>query len=146
MKLNCGDDALSTSHSEHAYDPYRSFYSIRRRYYSKPGPMPVVGFLVRRPTPSVFMVFSVAVACVHHGAWDQLSNLALMRTHKTGSTTLATLLYRYGRRHGLEVRNGALSARIKCLIPSPPHGRSSRRASIPNPSSDRSSGTGHIVS
>lgn len=34
---------------------------------------------------------------------SQLSNLALMRTHKTGSTTLAVLLYRYGRRHGLEV-------------------------------------------
>eukprot|EP00904_Undaria_pinnatifida_P003356 jgi/Undpi1/13020/HiC_scaffold_8.g02683.m1 len=34
---------------------------------------------------------------------DQLSNVALMRTHKTGSTTLATLFYRYGRRHGLEV-------------------------------------------
>ncbi|CAB1102036.1 unnamed protein product [Ectocarpus sp. CCAP 1310/34] len=34
---------------------------------------------------------------------EQLSNLALFKTHKTGSTTLAILLHRYGRRHDLEV-------------------------------------------
>ncbi|CAM9307103.1 unnamed protein product [Ectocarpus sp. 4 AP-2014] len=34
---------------------------------------------------------------------NQLSNLALFKTHKTGSTTLAILLHRYGRRHDLEV-------------------------------------------
>ncbi|CAN0062198.1 unnamed protein product [Pylaiella littoralis] len=36
-------------------------------------------------------------------AADQVSNLALFKTHKTASTTLATLLHRYGKRHNLEV-------------------------------------------
>eukprot|EP00752_Nemacystus_decipiens_P008220 g7350.t1 len=34
---------------------------------------------------------------------DQVSNLAFFKTHKTGSTTLAILLHRYGRRHNLQV-------------------------------------------
>eukprot|EP00904_Undaria_pinnatifida_P000826 jgi/Undpi1/10744/HiC_scaffold_29.g13192.m1 len=34
---------------------------------------------------------------------NQLSNLAFLKTHKTGSTTLSSLFYRYGVRHGLKV-------------------------------------------
>lgn len=34
---------------------------------------------------------------------NQVSNLAFFKTHKTGSTTLAILLHRYGVRHDLEV-------------------------------------------
>ncbi|CAM9411183.1 unnamed protein product, partial [Laminaria digitata] len=34
---------------------------------------------------------------------QQLCNLAFLKTHKTGSTTLSSLFYRYGVRHGLKV-------------------------------------------
>lgn len=34
---------------------------------------------------------------------DQLSNIAFIKTHKTASTTLASILYRYGKRHDLNI-------------------------------------------
>ena len=36
--------------------------------------------------------------------FPQLCNLAFVKTHKTGSTTLSSLFYRYGVRRGLKVR------------------------------------------
>lgn len=40
----------------------------------------------------------------------QLSNLAFVKTHKTESTTLSSLFYRYGVRHGLTVRRANYSS------------------------------------
>lgn len=34
----------------------------------------------------------------------QTANIAFVKTHKTGSTTLASILYRYAARHGVKVR------------------------------------------
>lgn len=42
---------------------------------------------------SVLIVASVHVCC-----W-QLVNIAFIKTHKTASTTLASIFYRYGKRH-----------------------------------------------
>lgn len=33
----------------------------------------------------------------------QLTNIAFIKTHKTASTTLASILYRYGKRHGSNI-------------------------------------------
>lgn len=35
----------------------------------------------------------------------QTCNIAFVKTHKTASTTAATIFYRYGKRHGLNVAN-----------------------------------------
>lgn len=45
-------------------------------------------------------------------ALPQLSNLAFLKTHKTGSTTLSSLFYRYGVRHGLKVRRTITAAPV----------------------------------
>lgn len=36
---------------------------------------------------------------------QQTCNIAFVKTHKTASTTAATILYRYGKRHNLNVAN-----------------------------------------
>lgn len=36
---------------------------------------------------------------------SQLSNIAFIKTHKTASTTLASILYRYGMRHDSNIAN-----------------------------------------
>lgn len=74
-------------------------------------------YLCTDPTPCLYFCYaSCAVRAWNLPCVDgqQLSNVALMRTHKTGSTTLATLFYRYGRRHGLEVRNVVLIVLVGC--------------------------------
>lgn len=42
----------------------------------------------------------------------QLSNVAFIKTHKTASTTLASVLYRYARRHDLKVWICIIKVRI----------------------------------
>lgn len=47
----------------------------------------------------------------------QLSNLAFFKTHKTGSTTLASIFYRYGVRHNLKVRRAVAIVSLKRVLP-----------------------------
>ncbi|CAM9664893.1 unnamed protein product [Scytosiphon promiscuus] len=59
--------------------------------------------VVPRNASDVRSYLNGLVAASAGDADNQRSNLAMFKTHKTGSTTLALLLHRYGKRHGLKV-------------------------------------------
>lgn len=52
-----------------------------------------------RGSATMFVCYSYPPPPARLSMHVQLSNIAFIKTHKTASTTLASILYRYGKRH-----------------------------------------------
>eukprot|EP00904_Undaria_pinnatifida_P012461 jgi/Undpi1/8345/HiC_scaffold_25.g10813.m1 len=57
---------------------------------------------------------------------NQTANVAYVKTHKTGSSTMASIMYRYAKRHDLERNSNHTSAREAYLVSAVEHGEAGR--------------------